>query len=125
MSHLIALARSAVGRRLVHGVFQYMAFALPVARLRETKTLIAFHHPRPAYPVHILLVPKQPLAGLADLGAQESAFLVDLFETVRSLVAEFDLDQRGYRLIANGGRYQEVPHLHFHLIAESPAQPPP
>ena len=125
MALLLALARSTAGRRLVHGVFRYMTFALPVARVRETNTLIAFHHPHPAYPVHILLVPKQPLAGLADVGAQESAFLADLFETVRSLVAEFDLDRRGYRLIANGGRYQEVPHLHFHLITESPASPSP
>jgi histidine triad (HIT) family protein len=124
MSLLLALARSPFGRHLVHGVFRYMTFALPVARLRETATLVAFHHPRPAYPVHILLVPKKPLSGLADLGAGEGAFLADLFETVRSLVAEFDLDRRGYRLIANGGAYQAVAHLHFHLITETAARPP-
>jgi diadenosine tetraphosphate (Ap4A) HIT family hydrolase len=28
------------------------------------------------------------------------------------------LEQTGYRLIANGGAFQDVPHLHFHLIAE-------
>jgi diadenosine tetraphosphate (Ap4A) HIT family hydrolase len=69
------------------------------------------------------LVPKQPLAGLADLGAEQGAFLADLFQTVRSLVTEFDLDRRGYRLTANGGKYQEVAHLHFHLISETPVEP--
>ena len=125
MSRLLAVARSPLGRLLVHGVFKYMSFALPVQRLRETPTLLAFHHPRPSHPLHILLVPKRPLRSLADLGAEESEFLVELFETVRSLVAEFDLEKCGYRLIANGGKYQEVAHLHFHLVAESrPAAPP-
>ena len=125
MSALLALARSRVGRNLVHWAFRYMTVALPIARLRETDTLVAFHHPRPAYPLHILLVPKKPLGSLADLGMEDSAFLADLFQTVRSLVAEFDLEQRGYRLMVNGGKYQEVAHLHFHLVTETPVGPAP
>ncbi len=123
MSYLLALARSPLGRWLVQGVFHYMSFALPVERLRETPTLIAFYHPRPSYPVHILLVPKRPLTRLTDLDAGESAFMVDLFGTVRSLVAELNLEPCGYRLIANGGAYQEVAHLHFHLVADRPDSP--
>lgn len=122
----LSLARSPLGQRLVHWGFQYMTFALPINRLRETKTLVAFHHPRPSYRVHILLVPKKPLAGLADLTGEDSAFLVELFQTVQSLVAELDLEKSGYRLIANGGPCQEVAHLHFHLISElqrPPASP--
>ncbi|MEZ4510613.1 MAG: hypothetical protein R3C62_01950 [Chloroflexota bacterium] len=38
-----------------------MSFLIPVQRLRETATLLAFHHPKPSYPLHILLVPKRPL----------------------------------------------------------------
>jgi hypothetical protein len=53
------------------------------------------------------------------------AFLADLFQTVGSLVTEFDLERRGYRLITNGGKYQEVALLHFHLITETPAEPVP
>lgn len=77
---------------------------------------MAFHHPRPSYPVHILLVPKRPLASLTDLSPADTDFLADLFSTVQSLIAEFNLEG-GYRLIANGGRYQDIPHLHFHLVS--------
>jgi hypothetical protein len=28
------------------------------------------------------------------------------------------LEAQGHRLIANGGSYQEVPMLHFHLISD-------
>jgi histidine triad (HIT) family protein len=94
-----------------------MSFAIPVNRLRETETLIAFHHPRPSYPLHILLVPKKALTGPVDLGPEDSEFLTDLFVAVGSLVAEFGLEVDGYRLITNGGSFQDVPQLHFHLIS--------
>ncbi|MBN1976733.1 MAG: HIT domain-containing protein [Anaerolineae bacterium] len=95
-----------------------MSFAIPVKRLRETETLMAFHHPQPSHPLHILLVPKRPYASLLELAPDDVGLLRDLFTTVQDLVREFDLERSGYRLIANGGAYQDVPHLHFHLIAE-------
>jgi histidine triad (HIT) family protein len=116
---LVHLARSPLAQSALGWLFAHMRFAIPVKRLHETPTLLAFHHPKPSYPVHILLVPKAPRASLADLTAEDAAFMVDLFATVARLVAEFDLDARGYRLIANGGAYQDVPLLHFHLISEA------
>ncbi len=95
-----------------------MTIALPVERLRETDTLIAFRHPRPAYAFHVLLVPKQAAASLEDLSPSDTAFFSDLFATVQSLVAEFRLP--AYRLVVNGGSYQDFPQLHFHLISEFP-----
>ena len=78
---------------------------------------MAFHHPRPAYPVHILLVPKRPLTALTDLSPADADFMTDLFAAAQSLIAEFNLETNGYRLITNGGPYQDIPHLHFHLIS--------
>ncbi len=99
-----------------------MSFIIPVQRLRETKTLLAFHHPSPNYSVHILIIPKRALTKLTDLTPSDADFTIDLFTTVGSLVREFDLEQQGYRLICNGGRYQDVPHLHFHLVSGTPAK---
>ena len=28
------------------------------------------------------------------------------------------MEAGGYRLLVNGGAYQDVPHLHFHLVAD-------
>ncbi len=120
MKWAFSLARSAPGRFLVGRMFASFSFALPLKRLRETKTLIAFPHPRPSYPLHILIVPKKALAGLGEVGPAEAGFLQDLFETVRSLASEYGLEEAGYRLIANGGKYQEVGQLHFHLVADRP-----
>jgi histidine triad (HIT) family protein len=97
-----------------------MSWAIPVKRLRETNTLIAFHHPQPSYPVHILIVPKRAHASLAELTPADADFTADLFAAAQSLVAELGLEARGYRLICNGGAYQDVPLLHFHLISDLP-----
>jgi histidine triad (HIT) family protein len=117
---MLRLARSRLSRHLIGWIFAHMSFVIPVKRLRETDTLMAFYHPKPSYPLHILLVPKKALHSLGDLTAADSNFMTDLFETVNSLVAELNVEQSGYRLICNGGAYQEVPHLHFHLISEKP-----
>ena len=94
-----------------------MSFAIPAQRLRETRTLIAFHHPRPSHPVHVLLVPKKAVGRLTDLTPADSDFLADVFKTVQDLVEELDLEEAGYRLIVNGGKYQDVAQLHFHLVS--------
>lgn len=93
-----------------------MSFAIPVKRLRETETLLAFYHPKPAYKFHVLLVPKKSVASLKEFDSKDSAFLIDLYSTVQSLVDEFGLN--AYRLIVNGGEYQDFPQLHFHLISD-------
>lgn len=90
---------------------------LPINKITETESLICFYHPQPVYPLHILLVPKEELRDLSQLEPQQSDFLQDLFITVQSLVAEFKLEEKGYRLILNGGEYQDFPQLHFHLIS--------
>jgi len=89
-----------------------------LSSIRETATLVAFHHPHPTYSFHVLILPKKAFAGLGDLNASVADFLADLFRAVQSLVAEFNPEAKGYRLIVNGGNYQEIPQLHFHLISE-------
>lgn len=112
------MAATPPGRFLIGWMLAHMTFALPVKRLRETSNLLAFHHPAPVYPFHALIVPKKPVASLAKLEPDDTAFLTDLFATVQSLVQEFNLAEGGYRLIVNGGAYQDFPQLHFHLVSD-------
>lgn len=117
---LFCLTRLSVVQRLIGWIFAHMSFVIPVQRLRETETLLAFHHPSPSYPIHILIIPKRALISLADLTPSHTDFTIDLFAIVQSLVKEFDLEVHGYRLICNGGIYQDVPQLHFHLVSGLP-----
>lgn len=115
---LFAVARSSIGGLIVGWAFAHLSFAIPVQRIRETDKLIAFYHPKPSHPVHILIVPKKAIRSMQDISDQDSTFLVELFQVVKSIVAELALEARGYRVIVNGGEYQDVAQLHFHLISE-------
>jgi histidine triad (HIT) family protein len=112
---LVRLARSRLAGLALGWVFAHMSFAIPVKRLRETEALLAFYHPKPSYRFHVLLVPKKSIASLAHLTPADAAFLTDVALAAQSIVHEFRLD--AYRLICNGGAYQDVPQLHFHLVS--------
>ena len=101
--------------RFVGWMFAHMSFAIPVKRLSETDTLMAFRHPKPAYSFHVLIVPKKSVASLMELDLSDAAFLTDLYSTVQHLVNEFKLP--AYRLLVNGGEFQDFPQLHVHLIS--------
>jgi len=117
MNLLYAFSNTVLGHYLIRVIFSKMSFLIPTKHLRETDSLIAFYHPKPNYPVHILLMPKSETTNFQSLDAGNSAFLTDMVNTVQSLIAEFELAEKGYRLIVNGGEYQDFPHLHFHLIS--------
>jgi histidine triad (HIT) family protein len=116
---LFRFARSPFARFIIGWSFRTMSWAIPVERLVETPSLMAFHHPVPTYPVHILIVPKRNYANILAIPPEDSEFQRDLFMTVAKLVGDFSLEKTGYRLICNGGSYQDVPHLHFHLVGDA------
>ena len=95
-----------------------MSWSIPVERLHETETLLAFHHPAPSHPTHILIVPKRNYANMLAIPLEDSDFQRDLFATVQKLVRDFSLESGGYSLVCNGGNYQDVPIVHFHLTSD-------
>ena len=120
-ARLIQLARRPAVGRVIGWVFAKMSFLLPVDRLVDTEELVAFWHPQPAYATHILIAPKRAYPSLTAVPAGEGAFWGALMETVQRLVRELGLEEGGYRLIANGGAFQEVGQLHFHLVSDRPS----
>ena len=121
MSRLYRLLRLHFPYRVFTFMLEHLPFTLPVKHLRQTESLLAFHHPEPAHPFHVILVPRKAVRSLDELDPLDP-FLADLLAATRSLVQEYGLG--AYRLIVNGGEYQEFPHLHFHLISDLPAAGP-
>ena len=109
-----------LGKVILLWSITHMNNVLPIERLRETDNLIAFHHPEPTYPVHILIVPKRTIPTLMDITPTDAGLIMEIMQTALSLVDEFKLQEVGYRLIVNGGKYQSLPQLHYHLVSESP-----
>ena len=119
---LFRIARSRVGDAIIGWSFAYMTALLPVNKLYETDAAVAFYHPRPSYPLHILIVPKRAIGSLLDVTEADMYVLKDVVAVAQHLVRELRLKETGYRLMVNGGPYQDVGQIHFHLISgELPA----
>jgi len=82
----------------------------------ESDTLVAFLDINPSADIHILIVPKEHIGGMGDIEEKHGGLLVEVYETVKKLVAEYNLENDSYRVVVNGGKAQHVPHLHFHLL---------
>ncbi len=98
---------------------EHAAFALPVKPLHQTAHWRVFNHPNPAYPIHVILVPKEPLTDWLSVEPDQTelAVMQEFIELTQSMIREYQLTDTGYRLILNGGKYQTFPHLHVHLVS--------
>lgn len=87
----------------------------PVEVVRETESVLAYHHTRPFWPVHIVVVPKRHVPSLTDLGDAPEGLLGELMEVVRSVASEVEGAHGAARVLTNLGEYQDSKHLHFHV----------
>lgn len=92
----------------------------PVRVVRETEEFLAYHHTRPFWPVHIVVIPKRHVPSLTDLGDADPGFLGRLLAVVREVAREVERDHGAARVLTNLGRYQDSKHLHFHVNSGDP-----
>ncbi len=85
--------------------------------VQETDNVLAYHHTKPAYPVHIVVVPKVHIPSLTTLGGHPIALVYETLDVVRSVAAQVEADHGKCRVVTNLGAYQDSKHLHFHVIA--------
>lgn len=99
---------------------------IPADIVYEDEQSLAFRDINPQAPVHILVIPKQPIVSLAESTDADGPLLGHLLVVLRK-VAEQEGLADGYRTVLNTGRDggQEVPHLHFHLLGRRGMQWPP
>lgn len=95
-----------------------VAGELPAQILRQTENVVAFRDVNPQAPTHILLVPKEHLRSLEEIGEGHAAVLADMIRSAAQLARAEGIDRTGWRLVANTGADagQSVDHLHFHLL---------
>ena len=96
---------------------------LPSKRVHEDEFALAFHDIAPQAPLHVLVIPKGPYVSAADFHATApEAEIAGFWRAVAKVAKDLNLEQPGYRLLANVGHDagQEVPHFHVHLFAGKP-----
>lgn len=92
----------------------------PVKVVAETEGVLAYHHTQPHWPVHIVVIPKQHVPSLTNLGDADVELLHQLMTVVQVVAREVEREHGAARVLTNLGRYQDSKHLHFHVNCGDP-----
>lgn len=104
-----------------------VAREIPANIVYEDDLVLAFHDIKPQAPVHVLIVPKQPIPRIAEAAPDDHKVLGHLLLKAAVVADKLGLKQSGYRLVINNGPHagEAVPHLHVHILGgRSMAWPP-
>ncbi len=99
---------------------------IPADIVYEDEQCLAFRDVNPQAPMHILVVPKKPIAMVADAVDEDETLLGHLLTTA-SKIAKQEGFGDAFRLVVNNGANagQTVFHLHVHILGgRSFAWPP-
>lgn len=92
----------------------------PIDIVRENEDVLAFHHTRPYWPVHIVVIPKAHIPSLTNLGDYPIELVHKVLDMVRLIAADVEKAHGSARVLTNLGEYQDSKHLHFHVAQGEP-----
>lgn len=100
---------------------------IPAKLAHEDALCVAIHDINPQAPVHVLVIPKQPIPRLGEATSADQSVLGHLLLTAAALAKKLGIAETGYRIVVNSGRDggETVPHLHVHLLGQRPLAWPP
>lgn len=96
-----------------------IAGEIPSTKVYEDEDVLAFRDIQPQAPVHILVIPKLHIAGLAAVTAENSHVVAKMSEAIAKIAADPANGIKDFRVISNNGEGagQTVNHLHFHILS--------
>ncbi len=105
----------------------YCDVALPhldrLGLVETTDHAVAYHHTRPFWPVHVVVVPRADLSSFTTVTSADEPVLRDLLAVVQRVAATVEREHGAARVLTNLGRYQDSKHLHVHVSSGEPLRP--
>lgn len=91
---------------------------IPTQVVYEDEHTFAFRDINPQAPVHILVIPRQHIANLAEALPDHNTLLGHLLWVCAEIARQEGIETSGYRVVLNTNRDagQSVYHLHCHLL---------
>lgn len=104
-----------------------VAGTIPSDKVLDRGGVYAFRDINPQAPTHILIVPKDHIKDVSEIGPEHGGLLAEAMAAAHELAEADGIAQSGYRVVANVGPNagQSVFHLHFHLLGGRGMRWPP
>jgi histidine triad (HIT) family protein len=87
---------------------------IPKEFVYEDKDVMVFPDIHPLKPIHLLIIPKKHIKDFLNL--QDDNLLGRIRKVVQKMIKKEKLENKGYRVVVNGGGAQFIDHLHIHLL---------
>lgn len=94
---------------------QVLSGKTEVRKVLETANVLAYHHTRPFWETHIVVIPKSHVASLLTI--DDNSLLIELIDAVKQVAADVLEANGAARVLTNLGDYQDSKHLHFHVYS--------
>lgn len=90
---------------------------IPCRKVYEDSEILAFEDIHPQAPVHVLVIPKEHFATIAEVPSDRLDLIGQVIGVANRIAADKGLEA-GYRLVFNCRQEagQEVFHVHLHLL---------
>ncbi len=100
---------------------------IPAKIAHEDEHCIAIHDINPQAPVHVLFVPREPVANTDALADEQVELIGRVVLAARAYARRAGIAESGYRMVmnTNGDGGQTVFHLHLHLLGGRALHWPP
>jgi histidine triad (HIT) family protein len=100
---------------------------IPATIVHEDEHVVGIQDIQPQAPVHVLFVPRKPIATLDAAEPDDAELLGRLMLAAAAYARRIGVAANGYRVVMNTNRDggQSVYHIHLHLLAGRPMQWPP
>jgi len=91
---------------------------IPADVVKQGDDWVAFRDISPQAPTHILIIPREHIATLNDVGDDKADLLGRLFLAAKEIAKEEGIADDGYRTVlnCNAGAGQSVFHIHAHVL---------
>lgn len=87
--------------------------------VHEDDRVLAFHHTRPFWTLHVVVVPKRHIASLTEISPKDAPDVRALLNVIQAVARDVEAEHGAAAVLTNLGRYQDSKHLHVHIHAGS------
>jgi histidine triad (HIT) family protein len=93
---------------------EVLSWKINVNKLYEDKEVLAYYHTNPFWEKQIVINPKKHIKSLRDLEDDDLYIISKIIKVARDLSKNLNM-KNWVKLLTNMWKFQDTPHLHFHL----------
>ena len=90
---------------------------LTVDIVAENDFALAFHHTKPYWPTHIVVIPKKHTLSVITADRPTLSGVMEIIQEASKFVLD---SNTGCEVLSNIGTYQDTQHMHWHVISGKP-----